>query len=303
MFARAIAKRDDIELFAPVAGGEPRKLGLRVDPEGGGVGLGQSEPALSPDGQWLAYLQGGKLHVRRLDGGEPQRLTKHSPRNVSTLISGWSPDSQALLFHLGQVDDMDATPMPKDVTPGFHLARLPDWKLEPVAGLERFETWLPDSLHVLYQSETGRPIKLLRAAIADGKGEVLQETDVQFGFGQLTVFGQHIAYVRHTRIVRDKLDGSELLEVTPDGPFAYYQWPRFSPDGARIAYITKTDVEVFEPATGARSTVTGCDRCRYGWDSPDSVLVLENGALRRVGLDGAATPIAGEVAGLFIAGG
>ncbi len=305
IFSREVPKLYKGELFLPVAGGEPRELGLRVEYGSGHSGVGDSDPMLSADGQWLAYLQGGKLSVRRLAGGAPQVLSKTPERSVATMISGWSPDSQSLLFHLGQVDDMDGTPMPKSVKEGFYVARAPDWKVEPVADLPAFEVWLADSEHVLYQSEM-RPYRLMRAAIDGPKAELLlEDPELTFGFSQLTSFGDEIAYNGERKLVRSKLDGSGLTDVSPEGPFAYYQSPRFSPAGQHVAYNAGEDVEVIELATGTRSKLTSCANkgCRFRWDSPTSVLVLGGGKLSRVQLGGASEVIADGVAGFYVAGG
>lgn len=295
--------KNSLELYMPVAGGAPRKLGLRVDPEGGTMGLGHSEPALAPDGQTLAYLQGGKLSIRRLDDdSQPSVISKHSSRNVYTLITGWSPDSQRLLFYLGEVSSEHGIPLPRGVQAGFYLASLPDWKVEPVAGLTSFSAWLPDSRDVLAGRGIDLSATLLRDAIDAPQGGLV--LPAHFDFTQLSVHGDDIAYGTGTKLVRSKLDGSDLTDITPSGQFAQYQWPLFSPDGVRVAYMSWSGIEVLELAGGARTRLATCAGCRLAWESATTLLLLDgDGELGRLGLDGVVTPLVDRVKGFHLAGG
>ncbi|MBA3419452.1 MAG: S9 family peptidase [Geodermatophilaceae bacterium] len=73
----------------PTDGKPPRKLTH---------GTKDSEPRISPDGRWLAFLrgvEGGKpqLHVMAMDGGDPRCLTDQ-PLGAGAPV--WSPDSTAI---------------------------------------------------------------------------------------------------------------------------------------------------------------------------------------------------------------
>ncbi|MEZ5399006.1 MAG: S9 family peptidase [Bryobacteraceae bacterium] len=79
-----------------LAGGEPRRLTSRNGPE--------SNPAVSPDGAWVAFLgfedKGQAHHVTLLHivptaGGEPQRLSAKLDRNVLSPV--WTADSKSIL--------------------------------------------------------------------------------------------------------------------------------------------------------------------------------------------------------------
>lgn len=59
-----------------------------------------ASPALSPDGQWLAFSCDAtstyEVHVMPAAGGEAKRLTH---LGADSVICGWTPDSRAILFH------------------------------------------------------------------------------------------------------------------------------------------------------------------------------------------------------------
>ena len=97
----------DIYVVAAVPGSTPRQLtkyeGPDMDPQWGG-----RPPAWSPDGKYLAYVQGGplkliyyagqKLAVVPVDGGAARVVTAKLDRNV--LSPGWSADGASIRFLL-----------------------------------------------------------------------------------------------------------------------------------------------------------------------------------------------------------
>jgi dipeptidyl aminopeptidase/acylaminoacyl peptidase len=103
----------DVFLVEAKAGGVPRRLTAFEGPDGG-------RPAFSPDGRWVAYLQGSepqysayslnKLAVVPAGGGTPRLLTGALDRAVTDPV--WTEDGKAILFllqddravHLARVD-------------------------------------------------------------------------------------------------------------------------------------------------------------------------------------------------------
>jgi dipeptidyl aminopeptidase/acylaminoacyl peptidase len=94
-----------------------------------------SYPAWSPDGRWIAYLQGGPSHLiayatRSLaliaaTGGEPKILTPSLDRNVANPV--WSPEGRSLRFIIEddgvqRLAEIPATGGPmRDVLGGFRV--------------------------------------------------------------------------------------------------------------------------------------------------------------------------------------
>jgi len=91
---------DDIYVIAATAGAEARQVTTWEGPDG--------NPVFSPDGQWIAYLQGGppkfsgydpsQVAVISVDGGEPLLPTSSLDRTLSS--PHWSPDGKTLHFLL-----------------------------------------------------------------------------------------------------------------------------------------------------------------------------------------------------------
>jgi len=91
---------DDVYVIAATAGAEARRVTTWEGPDG--------HPVFSPDGQWIAYLQGGppkfsgydpnQIAVISVDGGEPLLPTSSLDRSLSS--PHWSPDGKTLHFLL-----------------------------------------------------------------------------------------------------------------------------------------------------------------------------------------------------------
>ncbi len=60
-----------------------------------------SQPALSPDGEWIAFVSDRDGHdnlwIARADGSEPRKLTSLGQRSSSMLSPTWTPDSRYVL--------------------------------------------------------------------------------------------------------------------------------------------------------------------------------------------------------------
>ena len=89
----------DIWVVEAKAGATPRQVTTSTNPDGG-------RPAWSPDGKFLAYLQGddprfyaynqNRLAIVPVEGGAPTVLTGSLDRSVSS--PDWSPDGKAVFF-------------------------------------------------------------------------------------------------------------------------------------------------------------------------------------------------------------
>lgn len=284
-----------------------RDLGIVADDAGGSIHHGTGAPVLSGDGRWLAFLDDGRLELARLDGSARHRITKHRAHRVTVSISGFSPDSSALVFHQGEVQSEEGTALPKGVVEGFQWLALADRTIEPKPTLEAFRTFSDDGRHVIFE-RPDRTHTLVRFELATGTQEELQPIAEPFGFSQLVLHGDHIVYVLHpakdkSQVVADVLGGGKRRPLSPEGRFAQYQWPKISLDGRHLTYTDETALLVRPFEGGETRTLTTCaQRCDHAWDGASTVIVLDGGQLCRVSLDGSVTPLATDVKGFVIAG-
>lgn len=284
-------------------------LGIVADDNGGSIDYGTSTPVLAADGQWLAFLDDGRLEIARVDGTARHRITKDRASKVEVLIAGFTPDSSALLFHQGEVQTEEGAPLPKGVVPGFHLLALADQTLQPKTSLESFTTFTDDGKHVILTRRLpDRSTVLARFSLDTGAEEELQKSTDLFAFSQLALHGDRIAYGKlfdkELRIVTDTLAGGKLVEIAAGATFAQYQWPRFSLDGQLVSYTDETSLMVRGATDDAPRLLTTCAvrHCIHVWDSATTVLVLDDGKLSRVSLDGTVAPLASDVEGFVVAG-
>lgn len=122
-----------------------RSLGWSDDWRGG-------SPRLSPDGRFVAYLEGEAglrdVHLVRLDGSEAYRITDHPADDFAPL---WSPDSRHLVFKsnrlgsvsLWTVEVRDGRPVaqPVKLKEGMQSASVIDWTERGLYYTQRTDTW------------------------------------------------------------------------------------------------------------------------------------------------------------------
>jgi hypothetical protein len=227
---------------------------------------------------------------------------------VTVLISGFSPDSATLLFEQHEVQGDAGLPLPADVQPGFTLLTLTGFAARHLPTLPGFEAWTLGSTRIVLERNAEGAKELVTYELEGAKLEVQQRLTDNYGFTQLVVGADHIAYVRvpkdgRSQVVRAKLDGSALVELSPEGDFTQYQWPKLSVDGKQVAYRDGTRIVKVSIDGGTPSEVTTCTSgdCDHSWESNTGLVVRDGPELTRHE-DGTQTVIANDVIGFAIAG-
>ncbi|MGH9734439.1 MAG: S9 family peptidase [Candidatus Acidiferrales bacterium] len=162
----AAAVEQDIYVI-PVSGGTPKEIG-----EG-------HSPAVSPDGQSVAYVLKGEIWLAKLDGSEkPQQLIHELGENSGLR---WAPDGKSIAFVSARGDHTFIGVY----TLGSKVVNY----LDPSTDHDGEPAWSPDGTkiafirvpssteHIFEPRRTGPPWSILVADVATGKGHEIWRAD------------------------------------------------------------------------------------------------------------------------------
>lgn len=223
---------------------------------GGSAGFGENWPLVSPDMLYTVYIDQNTEELYLLSN-ETFESKKISPQSVD-YITGWTPDSRKVIFHV-KID----TVMSRKEGPGA------EWE-----GQEQFRK-NADAGFFVFNIDTGETIKLspllaiegiinahkvlVRGGFEQTANQLLVfnidtfEADYavskeKFGFGagqfDFTADGKYWTYALAPS---DTTEGEVNIVYAPfpdkqdvvvdTGGWADVQWPKFSPNGSKIAYL------------------------------------------------------------------
>ena len=193
----------------------------------------------SPDDRHVAFLasdplESMQLHIAETDRPDSARAAVTGQPNYAS----WSPDSQALLVHIGGVraDAFVGT---------YNLSNATTQKIETRPSVFQAPFWSPaGQLPWLYARRSGSRGELVIGDAQDSRA--LAEFDDGIAFGR-SPDGQRVAYALNTPdsflyeniTVVDLADSSSKVVFKGNNVLAFF----WSPDGTQLAYLTGALVE------------------------------------------------------------
>lgn len=212
-----------------------------------------SNPALSPDGRWLAVsVEDPKLNKRDIWVYDLKRGT--STRATSDpgdeLNPAWSPDGRRIAYtgsrKPGQREiylvDAGGAGEPEQLNSGD--------------GLKNVEQWSPDGKYLLYNLDTQQNVDLKVVSLAAGQGVTLFSSQFREDMGKISPNGRWIAYCsnesgRNEIYVRAfdpaGAGGGRKWLISTDGGIE----PEWRRDGKELFYIRGDRLTAVEVSTGA----------------------------------------------------
>ena len=197
-----------------------------------------SDPHLSPDGKFVAYVlttidqkknrRESSIWIVPADGSPaPRRL---SAENFSSTAPRWSPDGKTLAFLSARAAESGSSESPKSQIYLLSMTGggegLPLTKLKN--SVQSFQ-WSPDGSRIVLVSSSG---PLDGVAPADRKSDVRHYSHIQYKFNDTGWFDDKR---RHLWVV--DVPGGESKQIT-DGQDWNDTDPQWAPDGSRIAFVS-----------------------------------------------------------------
>jgi Tol biopolymer transport system component len=229
--------------------------GTAFSPAAGAPSSKQNDPAVSPDGRWVAYAQGLDLYVAPLAGGPPRQVTREGANDQ---YPAFSPDGKRLVFRRVAKDELFVIGLD-----GKGLRQLTN---DP-AGAEHEPAWSPDGSRIAYTrygcapgdeggsciwsipAAGGTPTLLTGADLPPGCTDKLPGYYVRrhSSHASWSPDGRQIAFTSIYDVCTNQGGGSDVWVMNADGSgernligdsSTIDQAPTFSPDGRLIAFAS-----------------------------------------------------------------
>lgn len=225
----------------------------------------ETDPAVSPDGRWIAYTRGVSIWIRSLDGRTVRRLTSGDDASPT-----WSPDGRRLYFsrfyYKGNFPSEEIYWKPvSGREPARRLTRpTHSCQLDPAVS--------PDGRRIAFTLDTGCGAGTTSYAlrVVDRSGEptgdlaALPNNDAAddgpfYGGASWAPDGTRIVFTRDYTLFVSSIEGTQLRAIT--GPRLHaglpeWRGPAWSPNGQLLTFAThsgKDDLYVIHPdGTGLR---------------------------------------------------
>jgi TolB protein len=158
-FALGGDRSGDVWLMSP--DGTDRRRLTRL-PAGAGF---PDSPIWSPDGDRLAFLLPGSLHVVNADGSAHRVLTRF-PQGIFPTTPAWSPDGEAIAYarlRLGRARHRS----------GLYVVDVEDGKVQRLTReIDSSPAWSPDGRQIVFQRLTGFHVSEITLMDRDGSNQV-----------------------------------------------------------------------------------------------------------------------------------
>ena len=244
----------DMNIFwQRVGGGNPRNLTADSP-------VDDSQPALSPDGQRIAFRSerdGGGIYVMGATGESAVRLVGEG------YDPAWSPDGDWIVYATEGVSD----PRRRSNASSLSRVRVADGRVEPIetGGDAVQPSWSPNDLRIAYWGYSTGTFKRIVWTIPVGGGDPVAVTDgASIDWNPVwSPDGRYLYFVSDRNLSmtlwRVRIDErSGRVQGSPEDLTTPAEWSGFlslSGDGKQIAYATRDDkanVEriAFDPAMG-----------------------------------------------------
>lgn len=217
-----------------------RRQGIWAVPEGGGaprrlVTSGVS-PNLSRDGERLVYQRRTRLLVARSDGsGEVEIPGVRLRFRLGAAAPAFSPDGQEVVFFQDSdaptIGDLSIVRVGGGGAPR-RLTRDGVYVTDPV--------FTPDGKRILFSSERAGPLTLWEMDAAGGEPRALTSGSGEDSEADVSADGRRLVYAnRKTTYLLSALDPATGARRTVAERRHLVTHPSFSPDGARLTYLTQ----------------------------------------------------------------